>query len=300
MSEYAIDEQAAGLEGYDGGEYSGDEGGYEGAGYEDTGYEDYGQGAGAEQGFGGSPAEGEFADVEQAFTDLLELGLATPEQVGEFIRANALAAIAPIAQDVEARRQQRQESEAYLDFLDQRFEKVGLDPEKFDDAAQEQVFTASQEMEPGFRQFVYDDFLRKQFGINPDLIPPEQAQAVANQYLLPYIQSLDLMAARMSLARATEDWVLRAGGNTYGKALGERDTMQRWEREGGPRPETIAAMQAGLSPQEAIWAGVPRSPSEAVRAGAGPTTSRGYDGRFDYRKGGSPFEGALARDRGAA
>jgi hypothetical protein len=265
MSEYAIDE-AAGLE--DGGEYTGSEGDYSG-----LGYEDYGQGAGAEQGFAETPAEGDFTDVEQAVTDALELGLLTPAQVGEFMRAQVAAEIAPTAEAVQEW-QTQQATEAttsrLLDWMGGEFEKSGVPEDRFDEGAEAVLELAAGLFEGELervgsergqheRDQIVADYVRLLEAAGYTTLRPEDAAALSAEIDGLAEQRVAGLAASDATVRALGEWIrsLDPGAAVKNYSVAKRMAEQ------GPLPSTRQAFrEAGWTPEQIQ----PRSPSEAVLA----------------------------------
>jgi hypothetical protein len=285
MSEYVQEEQTAGLE--DGVEYTGSEGDYSGLGYEDTGYEDFGQGAGVDH--GPQPDEGGFADVEQALTDALELGLVTPQQIGEFVRATVDAEIAPTAEAVQEW-QSQQAIEAttsrLLDWMGGEFEQAGVPEDRFDEGAgavlelaaglfEQELERVGSERGQHERDQIVAHYVQLLEAVGYTTLQPEDAAALSAEIDGLAEQRIAALAATDATVRALGQWVRsldpEAGLRNY--------SVAKRMAEQGPLPSTRQAFR------EAGWTAAqiqPRSPSEAVSM-------------HDYRKGGTvtarAFEG---------
>jgi hypothetical protein len=273
MSEYAVDEQGTGLEGYDGGEYTGDEAGYEG-----TGYEDFGPVA-------DTGIQDEFADVRET----LEAYGIDPERFDEYVQANTGAVIAPVAEGVDAWQSQQaieQTTGQLLDWMGGEFEKSGVPEDRFDEGAEAVLELAAglfeQELErvgsergQHERDQLVADYSQQLAAAGYTKLQPEDAAALSAEIDGLAEQRIAALAATDATVRALGQWVRsldpEAGLRNY--------SVAKRMAEQGPLPSTRQAFR------EAGWTAAqiqPRSPSEAVSM-------------HDYRKGGTvtarAFEG---------
>jgi hypothetical protein len=273
MSEYMVDEQTAGLEGYDGGEYTGSEGGYEGAGYEDFGPV-------ADTGI-----QDEFADVRET----LEAYGIDPERFDEYVQANTGAVIAPVAEGVDAWQSQQaieQTTGQLLDWMGTQFEQAGVPEDRFDEGAEAVLELAGglfeQELErvgsergQHERDQIVDDYSRQLAAAGYTKLSAEDAAALSAEIDGVAEQRVAALAASDATVRALGEWIrsLDPGAAVKNYSVAKRMAEQ------GPLPSTRQAFrEAGYAPEQIQ----PRSPSEAVSM-------------HDYRKGGTvtarAFEG---------
>jgi hypothetical protein len=245
MSEYVVDDQGAGLD--DGGEYTGSEGDYSGlGGYEDdAGYEDSGQGAGVEPGFGESLVD-EFSDVEQALAAGIEMGLVDPSRLAEFVRAEAAAAVAPIAQDVQAWQETVAAEQAEDQILD-ALERHGVEEGKLAEARAGAAALYPQLAQEYAEQVERD--LRAAGVTDADLayLTREQFELMQRDvHDRAALDALELTARRMKgedVVASKDDYFAKGGS-----VVGLLDRAALAER-GGPRSpgEAVAAYRKGES-----------------------------------------------------
>jgi hypothetical protein len=271
MSEFMVDDQAAGLE--DGGDaYTGTEGDY-------SGFEDLAQGAEVEPGFGASPADG--PDPVQALTDALELGLVTPERAAEFIDAVAAARIAPVAEAADTVQTQwaiQDQAARILDWQAAQFDAAKV-PEDMWDEGHEVAHEKAVEFYPQEVERVADELWQT---LRDGGVTEEHIMAIPEQQAQELLSKIYAQAAMDATIKATSWWI-----RSLDPAAGvpkNYSVANRISRE-GPLPSTVQAFrEAGWAPEQIE----PRSVGEALT-------------QHDYRKTGrSAFEVAAAQSRGAA
>jgi hypothetical protein len=272
MNEYAVDDQGAGLD--DGGDaYTGTEGDY-------GGFEDFGQGAGAEQGFDVSPADGGFADVEQAITDALEMGVLTPQQVGEFMRAQVAAEIAPVAEaanQVQTEWAIQDQTAKILDWQARQFEAANVPDDRWDEG-HEATHEKAVELYPQEVERVADELWQT---LRDGGVTEEDIMAIPEPQAQELLSKIYAQAATDATIKATSWWIRSldpAAGVPKNYSVADRISRE------GPLPSTRQAfLEAGWAPEDIQ----PRSVGEALT-------------QHDYRRGGKAFEVAAAQSRGAA
>jgi hypothetical protein len=237
MSEYAIDDQAAGLD--DGGEYSGSEGDYSGL----SGYEDF-------ESAGDPGLQDDFADVRET----LEAYGIDPDRFDEYLQANTGAAIAPVAEGVDAWQSQvaiEAKTGELLDWMGQQFEAAGVPEDRYDEGA-EAVLEMGAELFQPERDRITRDFVQTLVEGGVTEIPPEQ---------LAEIEALiDAQAATDATSRALSDWIRSLDPAA---AVPKNYSVSNRIARDGPLPSTVqAAREQGWDPGPLPA----RSPGEAVRA----------------------------------
>jgi hypothetical protein len=240
MSEYMQEEQGAGLD--DGGDYSGSEGDYSGLG----GYEDF-------EPVGDPGLQDDFADVRET----LEAYGIDPDRFDEYLSAQTGAAIAPVAEGVDAwQSQQAIEAKTgeLLDWMGKEFEQAGVPEDRFDEGA-EAVLELGAELFGQERDRILRDFEQT---LNEGGVTAEQITQITPEQAAEILALVDATAAIDATVRALSEWIRSLDPAA---AVPKNYSVTNRITRDGPLPSTVQAFrEAGWAPEQIA----PRSVGEAV------------------------------------